>query len=64
MFAADLVETGQFSIFPWFPPYDTDVSGLGWIAVMQRLIGEFPRSWCPVTGTSAAPSSSPMSATT
>ena len=43
MFTGDLVETGQFSIFPWFPPYDTDVSGVRWIAVMQRLIAENPR---------------------
>jgi glyoxylase-like metal-dependent hydrolase (beta-lactamase superfamily II) len=42
MFTGDLVETGQFAIFPWFPPYDTDVTGLGWIAVMQRLIGDSP----------------------
>jgi glyoxylase-like metal-dependent hydrolase (beta-lactamase superfamily II) len=43
MFTGDLVETGQFSIFPWFPPYDADVSGVRWIAVMQRLIAENPR---------------------
>ena len=42
MFTGDLVETGQFAIFPWFPPYDTDVTGLGWIVVMQRLIGDSP----------------------
>ena len=50
MFTGDLVETGQFSIFPWFPPYDTDVSGVGWIAVMQRLIGEPPRVVVPGHG--------------
>jgi glyoxylase-like metal-dependent hydrolase (beta-lactamase superfamily II) len=37
LFAGDLVEAGQFSIFPWFPPHDTDVSGLGWIEVMRSL---------------------------
>lgn len=37
LFTGDLAETGQFAIFPWFPPYDTDVSGLRWIAVMDRL---------------------------
>lgn len=37
LFTGDLAETGQFAIFPWFPPHDTDVSGLGWIAVMERL---------------------------
>ena len=47
MFTGDLVETGQFSIFPWFPPYDTDVSGVRWIAMMQRLIDENPRIVVP-----------------
>jgi glyoxylase-like metal-dependent hydrolase (beta-lactamase superfamily II) len=42
MFTGDLVETGQFAIFPWFPPYDTDVSGLRWIEVMQRLSAARP----------------------
>jgi len=42
MFTGDLVETGQFAIMPWFPPYDTDVSGLRWIAVMRRLMAEAP----------------------
>lgn len=37
LFTGDLAEAGQFAIFPWFPPYDTDVSGLRWIEVMQRL---------------------------
>jgi glyoxylase-like metal-dependent hydrolase (beta-lactamase superfamily II) len=50
MFTGDLVETGQFSIFPWFPPYDTDVSGMRWIAVMQRLIDENPRVVVPGHG--------------
>jgi len=26
MFTGDLAETGQFAIFPWFPPVDVDVS--------------------------------------
>ena len=43
----DLVETGQFAIFPWFPPHDTDVSGLRWIAVMEHLITESPRVVVP-----------------
>ena len=42
LFAGDLVETGQFSIFPWFPPHDTDVSGLGWIEVVRSLRGLDP----------------------
>jgi glyoxylase-like metal-dependent hydrolase (beta-lactamase superfamily II) len=37
MFTGDLVETGQFAIFPWFPPHDADMSGTRWIEVMQRL---------------------------
>ena len=55
MFTGDLVETGQFSIFPWFPPYDTDVSGVGWIAVMRRLIGENPRVVVPGHGDIGGP---------
>ncbi len=42
LFTGDLVETGQFSIFPWFPPYDTDVSGLRWIEVLRRLAAAGP----------------------
>ena len=42
LFTGDLVEAGQFAIFPWFPPYDTDVSGLRWIEVMRRLIATDP----------------------
>jgi glyoxylase-like metal-dependent hydrolase (beta-lactamase superfamily II) len=55
LFTGDLVEAGQFSIFPWFPPYDTDVSGVGWIAVMQRLIGETPRMVVPGHGDTGGP---------
>ena len=47
MFTGDLVETGQFAIFPWFPPHDTDVSGLRWIAVMERLITDRPQVVVP-----------------
>lgn len=42
LFTGDLAETGQFAIFPWFPPHDTDVTGLGWIAVMERLAAARP----------------------
>ncbi|GGK88632.1 MBL fold metallo-hydrolase [Mangrovihabitans endophyticus] len=42
LFTGDLVETGQFAIFPWFPPHDTDVSGLRWIEVMRRLSAGHP----------------------
>jgi glyoxylase-like metal-dependent hydrolase (beta-lactamase superfamily II) len=55
MFTGDLVETGQFSIFPWFPPYDTDVSGVGWIAVMRRLTDENPRVVVPGHGDVGGP---------
>ena len=38
VFCGDLVEESQFSIFPWFPPEDADVSGVRWIAVMEGLM--------------------------
>ncbi|MGW5681472.1 MBL fold metallo-hydrolase [Nonomuraea sp. NPDC003754] len=50
MFTGDLVEAGQFAIFPWFPPHDTDVSGIRWIAVMQRLAEQSPRVVVPGHG--------------
>ncbi|KOG85264.1 MBL fold metallo-hydrolase [Streptomyces varsoviensis] len=37
LFTGDLVEAAQFSIFPWFPPHDTDVSGTRWLGVMERM---------------------------
>ena len=37
VFCGDLVEESQFSIFPWFPPDDVDVSGTRWINVMAGL---------------------------
>jgi len=55
MFTGDLVETGQFAIFPWFPPYDIDVTGVGWIGVMQRLIDERPRVVVPGHGDIGGP---------
>jgi glyoxylase-like metal-dependent hydrolase (beta-lactamase superfamily II) len=51
LFTGDLAETGQFAIFPWFPPHDTDVSGLAWIGVMDRLIAASPRVVVPGHGT-------------
>lgn len=42
LFTGDLVEAGQFAIFPWFPPHDTEVSGTRWIAVMEKLAAESP----------------------
>ncbi|WP_328224450.1 MBL fold metallo-hydrolase [Streptomyces sp. NBC_00310] len=50
MFTGDLVEAGQFAIFPWFPPHDTDVSGIRWIEVMRRLSAEQPRVVVPGHG--------------
>lgn len=50
MFTGDLVETGQFAIFPWFPPHDTDVSGVGWIKVMEQLVASSPAIVVPGHG--------------
>jgi len=50
MFTGDLAEAGQFAIFPWFPPHDTDVSGLRWIEVMRRLAEQNPRVVVPGHG--------------
>jgi glyoxylase-like metal-dependent hydrolase (beta-lactamase superfamily II) len=47
MFTGDLVETGQFAIFPWFPPHDADVSGVRWIKVLERLSAQNPRHVVP-----------------
>ncbi len=50
MFTGDLVEVGQFSIFPWFPPYSVDVSGPLWIAVIRSLVEQAPRIVVPGHG--------------
>ncbi|GHH30375.1 MBL fold metallo-hydrolase [Lentzea cavernae] len=50
LFTGDLAETGQFAIFPWLPPHDTDVSGLAWIGVMDGLIAAQPRIVVPGHG--------------
>ncbi len=55
LFTGDLVETGQFAIFPWFPPYDVDVSGLGWIEVVNRLVASRPRTVVPGHGAVGGP---------
>jgi glyoxylase-like metal-dependent hydrolase (beta-lactamase superfamily II) len=55
LFTGDLVEAGQFSIFPWFPPYDVDVSGLRWIEVMRRLIATDPDVVVPGHGDISGP---------
>src|SRR4051812_15872025 len=50
LFTGDLAEAGQFAIFPWFPPHDTVVSGLGWIEVTARLAAAKPRTTVPGHG--------------
>jgi len=55
LLTGDLVETGQFAIFPWFPPYDVDVSGLRWIEVMRRLIATDPDVVVPGHGDISGP---------
>lgn len=55
LFTGDLVEAGQFAIFPWFPPHDTDVSGTRWLAVMRRLAAEGPRVVVPGHGEVGGP---------
>lgn len=50
LFTGDLAETGQFAIFPWFPPHDVDVSGLRWIEVMAKLAASAPRVVVPGHG--------------
>ncbi|MFF4507490.1 MBL fold metallo-hydrolase [Streptomyces sp. NPDC001401] len=55
LFTGDLAETGQFAIFPWFPPYDTDVSGVRWLTVMDRLAATAPRVVVPGHGDLGGP---------
>ncbi|MFJ7209830.1 MBL fold metallo-hydrolase [Streptomyces sp. NPDC098789] len=55
LFTGDLAETGQFAIFPWFPPYDTDVSGVRWLAVLDRLAATGPRVVVPGHGDLGGP---------
>lgn len=50
LFTGDLAETGQFAILPWFPPHDTDVTGVGWLTVLDRLIAGAPRVVVPGHG--------------
>lgn len=55
LFTGDLVETGQFAIFPWFPPHSTEVSGSRWIEVMRRLAEGRPRVVVPGHGDAGGP---------
>ncbi|WP_040776435.1 MBL fold metallo-hydrolase [Nocardia pneumoniae] len=55
LFTGDLVEAGQFAIFPWFPPHDTDVSGLRWLALMERLAADPAQTVVPGHGDVGGP---------
>ncbi|UQW99497.1 MBL fold metallo-hydrolase [Streptomyces sp. RerS4] len=55
LFTGDLAETGQFAIFPWFPPHDTDVSGVRWLDVIDRLAAGRPRVVVPGHGEIGGP---------
>ncbi|PKV94898.1 glyoxylase-like metal-dependent hydrolase (beta-lactamase superfamily II) [Amycolatopsis echigonensis] len=55
LFTGDLAETGQFAIFPWFPPHDTDVSGIRWIEVMRKLARQRPEIVVPGHGEISGP---------
>ncbi|MET3987856.1 MBL fold metallo-hydrolase [Streptomyces sp. PvR034] len=55
LFTGDLAETGQFAIFPWFPPHDTDVSGVGWLSALDRIAARRPRLVVPGHGDPGGP---------
>jgi len=55
LFTGDLAEAGQFAIFPWFPPHDTDVSGVRWIEVLRRLAAQAPQVVVPGHGDIGGP---------
>ncbi|WP_426361813.1 MBL fold metallo-hydrolase [Streptomyces sp. E-08] len=55
LFTGDLAETAQFAIFPWFPPHDTDVSGVRWLAVMERLASAGHKTIIPGHGAVGGP---------
>jgi len=42
LFTGDLVEARFLPIFPYFPPYDVDVDGHRWVAVLDDLKGLEP----------------------
>ncbi|MEU0935472.1 MBL fold metallo-hydrolase [Embleya sp. NPDC005971] len=50
LFTGDLVETRMFPILPYFPPFDTDVDGSGWIALLDRLLADEPEIVVPGHG--------------
>lgn len=50
LFTGDLLETRMFPILPYFPPYDTDVDGGRWIAVLDQLLALDPAVVVPGHG--------------
>ncbi|YCK38102.1 MBL fold metallo-hydrolase [Actinomadura sp. ATCC 39365] len=50
LFGGDLIETRIFPIAPYFPPYDVDVDGAGWIAALDDLIARDPEIVVPGHG--------------
>jgi glyoxylase-like metal-dependent hydrolase (beta-lactamase superfamily II) len=50
LFGGDLFETRMFPIVPYFPPYDTDVNGSGWIGVLDQLLTLNPATVVPGHG--------------
>ncbi|MFH9071649.1 MBL fold metallo-hydrolase [Streptomyces alboflavus] len=50
LFGGDLLETRIFPIAPYFPPYDTDVDGDRWIAVLDELLALGPEIVVPGHG--------------
>lgn len=50
LFAGDLLETRIFPILPYFPPYDIDVDGSRWIALLDQLLALDPEIVVPGHG--------------
>ncbi len=50
LFGGDLFETRIFPITPYFPPHDTDVDPLRWIAVLDQLAALAPEIVVPGHG--------------
>lgn len=50
LFTGDLVENRFYPIFPFFPPYDVDVDGRNWMAVVEALTRLDPRIVIPGHG--------------
>ncbi|GAA0613656.1 MBL fold metallo-hydrolase [Kutzneria viridogrisea] len=50
LFTGDLFETRMFPIAPYFPPFDTEVDGDRWIAVLDQFIALSPEIVVPGHG--------------